>query len=278
MLPPPAHWLTYTPLALTALARYYLYVWAIPPHQWRHVAHRGLLDYQRRTACLHCGQALAGWNDAAFGPAGRCRRCGRTLAAPAWTVELAAVAIAALAAWSLAGRGPAATVVFTAWIGIAAAEATADWTVRRLPLRASRLAAVVVVVGFAAAALAEGDATPWLRAMLAGMAAAILIAVGNAAGPRSRQRRQAEAAERRLGGAPHPLRAIGGGDAPFIFSVCAVGGWISATAPATLLLVGLLATAMTGIVAAVVTGNWRLRVPYGPGVVAAAALVWVLAT
>jgi leader peptidase (prepilin peptidase) / N-methyltransferase len=126
-----------------------------------------------RTACPGCGHALLGarWWLGVLAPTGRCPRCRGRAGAPAWVVELAAVAGTALAAGAVGPRPEALAFGFLALLGVALAAI--DLAVHRLPDRLTLRAYPPLIALFAVAAVAAGTPGRLGTALAAGAVTAL---------------------------------------------------------------------------------------------------------
>lgn len=114
-----------------------------------------------RTACPHCGAAMASWQ------AARCRGCGRRFAAPA-VLELITAAVLALVCWRFAGQLSMLAFCFLGSLGVALGAI--DLAVHRLPDRLTLPAYPVLVLLLGAAAVVGHDYAALGRALLAAVA------------------------------------------------------------------------------------------------------------
>lgn len=224
-----------------AYLRYLIAVWTVDFGRWR------------REGCDRCpARWRPWWAEPAFAPAGTCGSCGASVAAPAWTAEilLAAVLVCTVAAWPAHGL---AALAVGAWLVPAAALACIDAAVHRLPYRPSAAAAAVLFTGLAAVAAATGAWPDFARAAAVG---AIAAAAGEVLWRGTRG------------------RAVAGGDGMFAASVFAVPAWLGWDWLLVCLLLSALITAVIGLIG---IRTLRGRVPHGPGMVTAAAALWVAA-
>lgn len=114
-----------------------------------------------RTACPHCGAALASR------PAARCRACGTRFAAPA-VLELITAAVLALLCGRFAGQASVLAFCFLGALGVALGAI--DVAVHRLPDRLTLTAYPVMIVLLGIAAVIGHDGGALVRALLAGVA------------------------------------------------------------------------------------------------------------
>jgi len=114
-----------------------------------------------RTACPHCGTAMASWH------AARCRECGRRYMAPA-VLELITAAVFALLCGRFAGQPSLLAFGFLGALGVALGAV--DVAVHRLPDRLTLPAYPLLVVLLGAAAVIGHDGGALVRALLAGVA------------------------------------------------------------------------------------------------------------
>ncbi|MFY1573919.1 prepilin peptidase [Verrucosispora sp. WMMD703] len=232
--------LTITPLLRYAVARH-----AVPP------------GTACRTGCDACGAPIGPHRPwPALGPTARCGGCGARVGAPPATVELAA--LAALAALLLT-RPPAVEVAAAGWwLAFAVPLLFIDVAVHRLPNRLTWPAAVGTWLLLGLAALTGAGATPWLRAIAAGLGLALFFATTTLL----------------LG-----TRGFGIGDAKLALSAGALLGWYGWSVPVLGLL---LALTLSGLVALGLLvsrrARWSSHLPFGPylvlGTLAALLLVW----
>ena len=116
-----------------------------------------------RTACPHCGTALARWH------ASRCRACGRRFMTPA-VLELITAAVLALVCGRFAGQASVLAFGFLGALGVALG--VVDVAVHRLPDRLTLPAYPVLAVLLGAAAATGHDFAALVRGLLAGVALA----------------------------------------------------------------------------------------------------------
>lgn len=116
-----------------------------------------------RTACPHCGAAIAGWR------ATRCRACGKRYMAPV-VLELITAAVLALLCGRFAGQVSLLAFGFLGALGVALGAV--DVAVHRLPDRLTLPAYPVLVVLLGAAAAIGHDFGALVRGLLAGVALA----------------------------------------------------------------------------------------------------------
>jgi leader peptidase (prepilin peptidase)/N-methyltransferase len=114
-----------------------------------------------RTACPHCGAAIARWH------AARCRACGRWFMAPL-VLELVTAAALALLCGRFAGQPSVLAFGFLGGLGVALGAV--DIAVHRLPDRLTLPAYPVMVVLLGAAAVIGHDGGALARALLASVA------------------------------------------------------------------------------------------------------------
>ncbi len=207
-----------------------------------------------RYACDNCGSRLRyPWLSAAFTPAGRCRHCGRRVAAAGFLVELAAAATAVILV--VAGRPWPETVAFAWWAGFALVLAFVDTAVHRLPDRLTLPAAAGTIVLLGLAALVEHNGAALLRAVEAAAGGALLFAILTLL----------------LG-----RHGTGPGDAKLMLSTLAVLGWISWPAVLAGLFVAFAAQSLAGLALLAARATSRpARLPLGPFLFAA-TLVTIL--
>lgn len=213
-----------------------------------------------RTGCPRCDAPLrpaAGLG--ALLPAGRCPRCEQRIGAPAYLVELAALAAAALVVAAVAGGGwpPAAAVALAGWAAVAVPLTFIDLAVHRLPDRLTLPAAGWVLAWLGVAAAVGGTGPAWIRAALAaggcGLAFAVVTLVFGE-------------------------RGFGLGDAKLALGAGALLGWVGWTALFAGLLLAFLGSGLVAL-ALLVTRRVGRRdmLPFGPFLAAGtlAALAWV---
>ncbi|WBB57380.1 A24 family peptidase [Verrucosispora sp. WMMD573] len=232
-------------LAITPLLRYAVARHAVPP------------GTARRTGCDACGAPIGlhrPWP--ALGPTARCGGCGARVGAPPATVELAALAAVAVL---LLARPPAVELAAAGWwLAFAVPLLFIDGAVHRLPDRLTWPAAVGTWLLLGLAALTGTGATPWLRAVVAGLGLALFFATTTLL----------------LG-----TRGFGIGDAKLALSAGALLGWYGWSVPVLGLL---LALTLSGLVAlGLLVGRrarWSSHLPFGPylvlGTLGALLLVW----
>ncbi len=208
-----------------------------------------------RRTCPACATPFGLGSNADAGvlsPTGRCRGCGTRVGAPPYTIEAAALVVAAvLPASGLRGWELAA---YAWWAVLALVLSFVDVVVQRLPNRLVFLAAGGFLVLTIPAALAgrHGD---WLRAMVSGAALATVLAVL----------------------AFIPGSGLGLGDAKFALAAGAAAGWVSVFAVMAAVFWSFVALALFGaVLIAARRASWRTRIPYGP-FLAAATLATVVA-
>ncbi|NGM12724.1 prepilin peptidase [Verrucosispora sp. CWR15] len=232
-------------LAITPLLRYAVARHAVPP------------GTGRRTGCDACGAPIGPHRPwPALGPTARCGGCGTRVGAPPATVELAA--LAAVAALLLTHPPAVEMVVAGWWLAFAVPLLFIDLAVHRLPDRLTWPAAAGTWLLLGLAALTGADATPWLRAVAAGLGLALFFATTTL-----------------LLGA----RGFGIGDAKLALSAGTLLGWYGWSLPVFGLL---LALTLSGLVALGLLVSRRARLsshlPFGPylvlGTVGALLLVW----
>ncbi len=178
-------------------------------------------------------------------PTGRCRECGARIGPPPYTVEAAALVLAAvLVAAGLRGWELAA---YTWWTALALVLSLVDIAVQRLPNRLVILAVAGFLILTTPPALA-GRHADWVRAAVSGVALAAILAVL----------------------AFIPATGLGLGDAKFALAVGAAAGWISMFAAIAAVFCAFLALALLGggLIAAR-RASWRTHVPFGPFLAAA---------
>ncbi|MEJ3741752.1 prepilin peptidase [Actinomycetes bacterium KLBMP 9797] len=213
----------------------------------RGLAFAHTVEYQAplRRRCPHCGHhavpvALAGLA-AVAPPDGRCPTCARPIGPQAGVVELlAAVTLVVLAAYAPSGWVLAAWS-WAALLGVALA--LVDTAVYRLPDTLTSAAAGGAVTLLAVAAVATGDQSALLRALLCavGLSAFYLILV------------------------LLPGAGMSRGDAHLALVIGASLGWISVPAVVTATVAAVLLAAAY-VLAMILIGQLRVRdaVPYGP--------------
>ncbi|MFU8850980.1 prepilin peptidase [Micromonospora sp. SL1-18] len=223
-----------------AVARY-----AVPP---------GSAD---RAGCDGCGAPIGLDRPLpALGPAARCPVCRARVGAAPGLVELALVA--AVAALALAGGAAGARLAVAWWLAWAVPLALVDAAVHRLPDRLTYPAAAGVWVLLGAAALAAADAAPWLRATAAGLTlgagfAGTTLLLGR--------------------------RGFGLGDAKLALGVGALLGWYGWPVLVVGLVLAVTLAALVGLaLLAARRARWSSHLPFGPFLVAAAALTLILTT
>jgi leader peptidase (prepilin peptidase)/N-methyltransferase len=114
-----------------------------------------------RTACPHCGTAIAGWR------AARCRACGRRVTAPL-VLELVTAAVLALVCGRFAGQASVLAFCFLGALGVALSAI--DIAVHRLPYRLTMPAYPVMAILLGVAAATGHDGGALVRALLASVA------------------------------------------------------------------------------------------------------------
>lgn len=240
-----ARWLARA-VPVTPLLRWAVLIHSVPP------------DEPWRTACPACTTPLTAAGGA-LRPAARCASCGHRIGAPAFLLELATVAAAALVALALLGGDwpAAAAVALAGWALVAVPLTFIDLAVHRLPDRLTLPAAGWVLGWLGIAALVAGDPAAGIRAALAagscGLAFALVTLV--------------------LG-----VRGFGLGDAKLALGAGALLGWLGWTAVVAGLFLAFLGS---GLVAAglLVTRRVSRRdtLPFGPFLVAGtlATTAWV---
>ncbi|MEU1812979.1 A24 family peptidase [Micromonospora aurantiaca (nom. illeg.)] len=160
-----------------------------------------------RRVCDQCGVALAyPWRSSAFLPTGRCPGCRARVAAPAGSVEVAAVAAGLVLAMSHRHGGEVAVYLWFAAVGVVLA--VVDGLVRRLPNLLTGLLAAGTLGGLGLLALVDGRGAQWNRALIAGVIISGAFALVALARP----------------------GLLGWGDVKLGFSAGLVTGWVSWTA------------------------------------------------
>jgi leader peptidase (prepilin peptidase)/N-methyltransferase len=199
-----------------------------------------------RRACDRCGATLAyPWHSTAFLPAGRCPSCGARVAAPAGSVEVAALAVGVVLAMSHRHGWELAVYLWFAGIGVVLA--VVDGLVRRLPNLLTGLSAAGVLVGLGLVALLDNRGAHWNRALIA--AAIVSGAFGLVALARP--------------------ALLGWGDVKLGFSAGLVTGWVSWTAVYAGVWLAFLLAAVWALARRRHRGD---QVVLGPGLVAGALL------
>ncbi|MFF0231435.1 prepilin peptidase [Micromonospora sp. NPDC005254] len=196
-----------------------------------------------RTGCDACGAAVGltrPWP--ALGPAGQCGRCRARVGPPPGTVEVAALAAVALLA--LVGPSGGAMPALAWWLAWTVPAVLVDLAAHRLPDRLTLPAAAGTWLLLGAAALADADAGPWLRAVAAGAGLALFFATSTLL----------------LG-----RRGFGLGDAKLALSVGALLGWygLPVLLLGLLLAFGLSALVSLGLLVAR-RARWSTHLPFGP--------------
>lgn len=138
-----------------------------PLLRWAIAAHSVPDDQPWRTACS-CGRPL--WASAAA-PTGRCTGCGQRIGAPPYTVE--GVTVLAAAVLLSTGRTGWALAAYAWWAATMIVLVFVDLAALLLPLRIS----VASAAGFLGLLAAAGDHHAWLRAAVAAVTLAALLAV-----------------------------------------------------------------------------------------------------
>jgi leader peptidase (prepilin peptidase)/N-methyltransferase len=236
-------WLA-TVAPVTPLLRWAVLVHSVPPEEpWR------------RT-CPHC--------DAPFLlgpllPAGRCGSCGRRIGAPAYLVELAALAAAALvvAAVVAGDRSPWEAVAFAGWAAAAVTLTFIDLAVHRLPDRLTLPAAAWVLAWLAVAAATTDAGSSWVRAAVAAGACGLGFALVTLA---------------------FGARGFGLGDAKMALGAGALLGWLGWTALVAGLFLAFLGSGLTATALLITRRVGRKdTLPFGPFLAAATlvTLAWV---
>lgn len=175
-------------------------------------------------------------------PLARCAGCDGRVGAPPFTVELALLLVLVLLV--ISHRSVLESLAFAWWAGCAVPLAFIDVAVRRLPDRLTYPAAAGTAALLGMAALAVGDGTAWLRALLAGAGLAAAFATSTLL---------------------HGRRGFGAGDAKLALSSVLILGWLGWEWVLSGLLVAFAGSALTAL-ALLATGRigWSGQLPFGP--------------
>lgn len=236
-------WLA-TVAPVTPLLRWAVLVHSVPPDQpWR----RG------------CPQCNTPFRLSPLLPAGRCGSCGQRIGAPAYLLELAALAAAALVVVAVVAGGRSAwgAVAFAGWAAAAVALTFIDLAVHRLPDRLT-LPAAAWVLAWLGIDAATSDAGPaWVRAAVAAGICGLGFALVTLA---------------------FGARGFGLGDAKMALGAGALLGWLGWSALVAGLFLSFLGSGLTATVLLITCRAGRKdTLPFGPFLAAGTlvTLAWV---
>jgi leader peptidase (prepilin peptidase)/N-methyltransferase len=231
-----------------------------PLLRWAVLVHSVPADQPWRRACPHCDTPFrppAGLS--ALLPAGRCGSCGQRIGAPAYLVEVAALAAAALVVVAVAGGGRSVweAVAFAGWAAAAVVLTFVDLAVHRLPDRFT-LPAAAWVLAWLGIDAATTDAGPdWVRAAVAAGACGLGFALVTLA---------------------FGARGFGLGDAKMALGAGALLGWLGWSAVVAGLFLSFIGSGLTAAVLLVTRKAGRKdTLPFGPFLAAGTlvTIAWV---